>query len=136
MYGVLYAISPELFPAKDRGTGSMLVFTAARIFGLIVSAKDCFSRYRLSDVPLGSYHCSVRGSDHSSACLDFWCDYNSRRRLCPPSPLRTEGESFYVDSRTTTPRVLRQYLKHLNRSLVFLRAQVEEIANVIQLNIS
>ena len=36
MYGVLYAISPEIFPAKDRGTGNGLVFTATRIFGLIV----------------------------------------------------------------------------------------------------
>ncbi|KAF8809939.1 MFS general substrate transporter [Phlegmacium glaucopus] len=35
MYGVLYAISPEIFPAKDRGTGNGLVFTATRIFGLI-----------------------------------------------------------------------------------------------------
>jgi len=35
MFGVLYAISPEIFPAKDRGTGNGLVFTAARIFGLI-----------------------------------------------------------------------------------------------------
>ncbi|TFY74867.1 hypothetical protein EWM64_g9144 [Hericium alpestre] len=35
MYGVLYAISPELFPAKDRGTGNGLVSTATRIFGVI-----------------------------------------------------------------------------------------------------
>jgi len=35
LYGVLYAISPEIFPAKDRGTGNGLVFTASRIFGLI-----------------------------------------------------------------------------------------------------
>ncbi|KDR77989.1 hypothetical protein GALMADRAFT_278352 [Galerina marginata CBS 339.88] len=35
MYGVLYAISPEIFPAKDRGTGNGLVAAATRIFGLI-----------------------------------------------------------------------------------------------------
>ncbi|KAH9916407.1 MFS general substrate transporter [Epithele typhae] len=35
MYGVLYAISPELFPAKDRGTGNGLTATATRIFGII-----------------------------------------------------------------------------------------------------
>lgn len=35
MYGVLYAITPEIFPAKDRGTGNGLVFTTARVFGLI-----------------------------------------------------------------------------------------------------
>ena len=36
MYGVLYAISPELFPAKDRGTGNGLTATATRVFGVIV----------------------------------------------------------------------------------------------------
>ncbi|KAJ8076976.1 MFS sugar transporter [Marasmius tenuissimus] len=35
MYGVLYAISPEIFPAKDRGTGNGLVSTATRVFGVI-----------------------------------------------------------------------------------------------------
>jgi len=35
MYGVLYAISPEVFPAKDRGTGNGLTATATRIFGII-----------------------------------------------------------------------------------------------------
>ncbi|KAI0370954.1 MFS general substrate transporter [Pilatotrama ljubarskyi] len=35
MYGVLYAISPELFPAKDRGTGNGLTATATRVFGII-----------------------------------------------------------------------------------------------------
>ena len=36
MYGVLYAISPELFPAKDRGTGNGLTATATRVFGILV----------------------------------------------------------------------------------------------------
>ncbi|KAF8870172.1 MFS general substrate transporter [Infundibulicybe gibba] len=35
MYGVLYAMSPEMFPAKDRGTGNGLVSTATRVFGVI-----------------------------------------------------------------------------------------------------
>ncbi|KAI0647861.1 MFS general substrate transporter [Trametes meyenii] len=35
MYGVLYAISPELFPAKDRGTGSALVASANHICGAL-----------------------------------------------------------------------------------------------------
>jgi MFS family permease len=34
MYGVLYAISPELFPTKDRGTGNALVAAANRVFGI------------------------------------------------------------------------------------------------------
>lgn len=42
MYGVLYAISPELFPAKDRGTGNGLTATATRVFGIIVrSCHKC-----------------------------------------------------------------------------------------------
>ncbi|KAG1751970.1 MFS general substrate transporter [Suillus occidentalis] len=36
MYGVLYAISPEIFPAKDRGTGNGLTSTASRVFGVLV----------------------------------------------------------------------------------------------------
>ncbi|KAJ7751913.1 hypothetical protein DFH07DRAFT_941558 [Mycena maculata] len=35
MYGVLYAMSPELFPTKHRGTGNALVATANRIFGVM-----------------------------------------------------------------------------------------------------
>ena len=36
MYGVLYAISPEIFPAKDRGTGNGLTAMATRVFGVLV----------------------------------------------------------------------------------------------------
>ena len=39
MYGVLYAVSPELFPAKDRGTGNGLTATTTRIFGVLVSSS-------------------------------------------------------------------------------------------------
>ncbi|KIM89810.1 hypothetical protein PILCRDRAFT_767283 [Piloderma croceum F 1598] len=35
MYGVLYAISPEIFPAKDRGTGNGLTAMATRLFGVL-----------------------------------------------------------------------------------------------------
>ncbi|KAJ7695155.1 MFS general substrate transporter [Mycena rosella] len=35
MYGVLYSISAEIFPAKDRGTGNALVSTTSRIFGVL-----------------------------------------------------------------------------------------------------
>ncbi|KAF8196664.1 MFS general substrate transporter [Mycena galopus ATCC 62051] len=35
MYGVLYAISPEIFPGLHRGTGNALVSTATRVFGVI-----------------------------------------------------------------------------------------------------
>lgn len=35
MYGVMYAMTPELFPARDRGTGNALVAAANRIFGIM-----------------------------------------------------------------------------------------------------
>jgi len=35
MYGVLYAITPELFATKDRGTGNGIAATANRIFGIM-----------------------------------------------------------------------------------------------------
>ncbi|KAH7882731.1 MFS general substrate transporter [Phlebopus sp. FC_14] len=35
MYGVLYATSAEIFPAKDRGTGGALTSTASRVFGIM-----------------------------------------------------------------------------------------------------
>ena len=36
MYGVLYALSPEVFPTRDRGTGNALVGGANRVFGVMV----------------------------------------------------------------------------------------------------
>lgn len=41
MYGVLYAVSPELFPTKDRGTGNAIVSTANRVFGIMVRLEAC-----------------------------------------------------------------------------------------------
>ena len=39
MFGVLYAVSPEIFPAKDRGTGNGLTATAARLFAILVRER-------------------------------------------------------------------------------------------------
>lgn len=39
MYGVLYAVSPELFPTKDRGTGNALTAIANRVFGIMVCVQ-------------------------------------------------------------------------------------------------
>jgi hypothetical protein len=36
MYSVLYALTPELFPTNDRGTGNAIVATANRVFGVMV----------------------------------------------------------------------------------------------------
>ena len=35
MYGVLYAITPELFPTKVRGTGNAITAAANRVFGIM-----------------------------------------------------------------------------------------------------
>ncbi|KAH9976863.1 MFS general substrate transporter [Lactifluus volemus] len=35
MYGVLYAVSPEVFPGNHRGTGNGLTATATRVFGVL-----------------------------------------------------------------------------------------------------
>ena len=43
MYGVLYAVSPELFPTKDRGTGNAIVASANRIFGIMVRRASFLS---------------------------------------------------------------------------------------------
>ncbi|CCL98516.1 uncharacterized protein FIBRA_00515 [Fibroporia radiculosa] len=51
MYGVLYAVSPELFPTKDRGTGNAIVASANRVFGIMVrstSTSDSENLVKLS----------------------------------------------------------------------------------------
>jgi hypothetical protein len=40
MYGVLNAVSPEVFPAKDRSTGNGLTATATRLFGVMVGPSE------------------------------------------------------------------------------------------------
>jgi hypothetical protein len=40
MYAVLYSASPEVFPAKDRGTGNGLTATAMRLFGVMVRPSE------------------------------------------------------------------------------------------------
>lgn len=50
MYGVLYAITPELFPTKDRGTGNALTATANRIFGVMVRFV-CFPLLLITQSP-------------------------------------------------------------------------------------
>lgn len=50
MYGVLYAVSPEVFPAKDRGTGNGLTATATRVFGVMVRLSEKGPQVDLSSV--------------------------------------------------------------------------------------
>lgn len=49
MHGVLYAITPELFPTKDRGTGNALTASAYRTFGVLVSLNHGISAHELID---------------------------------------------------------------------------------------
>lgn len=64
MYGVLYAMTPELFLTKDRGTGNALTATANRVFGVMVSdimviLEDCseFNCSWMDRPPLS--HCTL-----------------------------------------------------------------------------
>ncbi|KAF9445454.1 MFS general substrate transporter [Macrolepiota fuliginosa MF-IS2] len=51
MYGVLYTITPELFPTKDRGTGNALTATANRIFGIMAPIIALYADLKTS-VPI------------------------------------------------------------------------------------
>lgn len=51
MYGVLYAITPELFPTKDRGTGNALAASANRIFGIMSPVIALYANLQTS-VPI------------------------------------------------------------------------------------
>ncbi|KAF9492612.1 MFS general substrate transporter [Pleurotus eryngii] len=48
MYGVLYALSPEVFPAKDRGTSNGLVSTATCIFGVIALVIALYANLKMA----------------------------------------------------------------------------------------
>ncbi|KAH8114831.1 MFS general substrate transporter [Phellopilus nigrolimitatus] len=48
MYGVLYAVSPEIFPAKDRGTGNGLTSIATRVFGVLAPIIALFANVSTS----------------------------------------------------------------------------------------
>ena len=51
MYGVLYAISPELFPTKVRGTGNAMVAAANRVFGIMAPVVALYANLTTS-VPI------------------------------------------------------------------------------------
>ena len=51
MYGVLYAITPELFPTKDRGTGNAIVAASNRVFGVMAPIIALYADLKTS-VPI------------------------------------------------------------------------------------
>jgi len=97
MYGVLYAITPELFPTKDRGTGNGVAATANRIFGTL---SPIVALYADLNTPVPIYSASLlcsfvlfRLSQHN---YSFWSIILSSRSNCPPSSFRHERESQFV----------------------------------------
>lgn len=96
MYGVLYAVSPELFPTKDRGTGNAIVATANRIFGIMVSL---LFRYWVREADLdvaGPDHRIVRGPVDARADIRIWS-------VVPPCwahrvavAVRAQRQGFYL----------------------------------------
>lgn len=88
MYGVLYAISPEVFPAKDRGTGNGLTATATRVFGLIVS-RPAASVFPLTHwFNTGAGDSALRKFVHSCAGVCFGRAHHSQRSDGSASAIR------------------------------------------------
>ncbi|KAL4248788.1 MFS transporter superfamily protein [Abortiporus biennis] len=73
MYGVLYAISPEVFPAKDRGTGNGLTATATRLFGILAPIIALFANLETA-VPVYVSGALIIGS----GCLALLLPYEPR----------------------------------------------------------
>jgi hypothetical protein len=84
MYGVLYAMTPELFPTKDRGTGNGIAATANRIFGImapIIALYADLSVSRAISIALHAYSLESTRLDLSThLCLG--CPLYSRRARC------------------------------------------------------
>ena len=82
MYSVLYAMSPEIFPAKDRGTGNALTATATRVFGVAVGLDFVHSASMIGDLETlrtGTGHCAVRESSDVGARVHCgWYDHVRR----------------------------------------------------------
>lgn len=70
MYGVLYALSPELFPSPVRGTGNAVVAVANRVFGIMVGASHPPAKIMseaMLMLRLGPHRCSLRRSYNECA---------------------------------------------------------------------
>ena len=99
MYGVLYAISPELFPAKDRGTGNGLTATATRVFGILVrSIRAARSMTCSSLVHAGPSHRAVREPEHGRPGLRVWRAHICCWRTCAAPPVRAARQGVVVAS--------------------------------------
>jgi len=70
MYGVLYAISPELFPTKDRCTGNALVASVNRVFGIMAPVIALYANLTTS-VPIYISGALFIVSGLTALCLPF-----------------------------------------------------------------
>jgi hypothetical protein len=100
MYGVLYALSPELFPSPVRGTGNAVVAVANRVFGIMVSSsqppvEDC-GRGDADAVYTGPHRCSLRRSYHECAYFRQWGVVPCCWSHCASSPIRAPRKGCSV----------------------------------------
>ena len=76
MYGVLYAMTPELFPTKHRGTGNSLTATANRVFGVMVYVLFFFRPLQFLKFDL------LSGTSRSAVCKPYDLCSDLYRRRC------------------------------------------------------
>lgn len=90
IYGVLYAVSPELFPTRDRGTGNAIVSAANHTTGVIVSlsqlSRSC-SHALARDRRVGTSGSFVWESRDVCADLRRRCDVHRWGCSLVPAPI-------------------------------------------------
>ena len=96
MYGVLYAVSPELFPAKDRGTGNGLTATSTRVFGILVRVSDVPAAFSFPYMITGPHYRAVRQPRHSSSRLCIRGADIGGGRHGPAPPVRASWQGLAV----------------------------------------
>lgn len=104
MYGVLYAVSPELFPTKDRGTGNAIVAISNRIFGIMVRPVPSPFRFLIlerlefvTDATAGPDHCAVLEPADGSAHLRRGGALHRRGSHRNAPTLRTTGQGVNIE---------------------------------------
>lgn len=96
MWGVLFAVTPELFPAKDRGTGNSVVELGDRIFNLFVSPvvePGCVVGSLIVWVRVGPGYRVVCGLDDGGADLAVWGAVHRCWIFGIPLAVRAQGQS-------------------------------------------
>jgi len=99
MYSVLWAVSPELFPAKDRGTGNGLVFTATNLFGVLVRfyCPFCLVGSYFGLCCAGSSDCALCKPQHRSASLYRGRAHDRHRRAYTSATIRAPRQGVHLN---------------------------------------